>query len=491
MADKRTEKNSPSEGEATGVSRWRRESGAARGAGSGKGGAGRGADGRARRRRGLSALARRQVAALVVALLLAVGCVVAALPPQERLGWGSDFSGGTAYTYTTDESADTSAIASTLRSRLATLGVEGARVSSGDGTLTVTVPAGQDASSAVSEAVKVGRLELARLDSVSDADAVARIQAGASDVALEEGTYTPILDGTNVSSAAAVATSATSGTYGIQLSLDPAGTEAFAQATSELAPVSGQILVILDGTVVAAPSVSSAIEDGRVAISLGLSADEANGIVAATQTGALPSELADGGSSDFAAPVDSARLLRAGVVAGAVVLVVLVALLAWMRLLGLVAYAALVATAVFEVGGIALFSLSGLFVPTVTAYLSAAVAVAVAFVEQVRALVRLRSRVRGGTDPRDAVASLVRSLREELLALSAVLVVGGLVLYFLVGDAGLSTGPSGLVWVVAPVAGALSLGLVVMPLARLAAMGPMRSHPGSWGVARRAGKDKD
>lgn len=470
MKSSSAEKN---EKEATGVARWRQGDGARR----------------KRRRRGLSRDARAQIPALVVALLLLVGAVVACLPPAERLGWGADFAGGTSYTFVSDADADLSSAVGTVRDRLAALDVRGARVSAADGQLTVQVPAGEDDAAAVAEVARTGRFELVRLDSISDADALARISAGVSDVELAEGTYEAFLDGSSVTAASAVETSSGSGVYGLALSFDSEGAQAFADVTGELAPVYGQIAVVVDGTVVAAPQVSQAIEGGQVSISLSLTQTEAAGIAAAISTGELPCSLVQQGSSAFSAAVGADELGRALVVAGVAVLALLVVLLVWMRLLGLVAYAGLVYTAVLEVGGLALLSSAGVFVPTVTAYLGAAVAVLVAFCAQLLVVARVRSRMRSGTDARDALRSAPRSLRIELGTLAAVFVVGGLVLYFVVSDGGLATSPAGLAWPVAAVVGALSLALVVLPLGKLLACGPLRDRDAAG--ARDAKRDED
>ena len=189
---------------ATGVRRW----------GATAGSAPRGRAGRAGR--GVPSDARSQIAALLAALVLLVASVLLALPPAEVLGWGVDFAGGTSYSYAlADGAADTAATAAAVRSRLSALGVRGARVSSGEG-VTVEVPAGQDAADAVAVATRPGRVELARLDAISDADALARVQAGASGVVLAEGSYEAFLDNSSIASIDPVRLSASSDLYGIQ-----------------------------------------------------------------------------------------------------------------------------------------------------------------------------------------------------------------------------------------------------------------------------------
>lgn len=462
---------------ATGVRRW----------GATAGSAPRGRAGRAGR--GVPSDARSQIAALLAALVLLVASVLLALPPAEVLGWGVDFAGGTSYSYAlADGAADTAATAAAIRSRLSALGVRGARVSSGEG-VTVEVPAGQDAADAVAVATRPGRVELVRLDAISDADALARVQAGASGVVLAEGTYEAFLDNSSIASIDPVRLSASSDLYGIQIAFTSEGAEAFAEVTSELAPVGGQVAVVFDGAVVAAAGVSDPITDGVVTVSADLSLTDAAGMQAAVRTGVLPAELGEGAVAPLAASVSGTGLLRALVVAGVAALVALVALLATMRLLGLVAYAGLVSVAVLEVGGLAALSRAGLFVPTGAAYVVAAIVVCATFLELLRVLWRVRSCVRGGTDPRDAGRVALRRHARELAVIAVAFVAGGLALFLLVSEGGLASNPAGLAWPVAAVAGALTLLLVCLPLTR-AFSRAMRANPDAWGVAPRDEGDR-
>lgn len=459
---------------ATGVRRW----------GATAGSAPRGRAGRAGR--GVPSDARSQIAALLAALVLLVASVLLALPPAEVLGWGVDFAGGTSYSYAlADGAADTAATAAAIRSRLSALGVRGARVSSGEG-VTVEVPAGQDAADAVAVATRPGRVELVRLDAISDADALARVQAGASGVVLAEGTYEAFLDNSSIASIDPVRLSASSDLYGIQIAFTSEGAEAFAEVTSELAPVGGQVAVVFDGAVVAAAGVSDPITDGVVTVSAGLSLTDAAGMQAAVRTGVLPAELGEGTAAPLAPAVSGTGLLRALVVAG---VAALAALLATMRLLGFVAYAGLVSVAVLEVGGLAALSRAGLFVPTGAAYVVAAIVVCATFLELLRVLWRVRSCVRGGTDPRDAGRVALRRHARELAVIAVAFVAGGLALFLLVSEGGLASNPAGLAWPVAAVAGALTLLLVCLPLTR-AFSRAMRANPDAWGVAPRDEGDR-
>lgn len=498
MADSKTEKNAAERDaaerrsdEATGVSRWKKETGdSAKGRKKRKGDRSRKQGRRRRARRHLPKGAGTQILALVAAVALVVGSVAAAWPFGDVLGWGIDFAGGTSYTYVADADADLSAAADVVSERLESMGVSGASVTEDDGTLVIKLPAGSDDADAVEEATAVGELELVLLDSVSDADAIARIQSGGSDVTLEEGTYEPLVESSQITSASAVLTSSTSSTYGLALTFDSDASTAFEEATSELAPVYGQILVVADGTVVASPRVSSAISGGQVSISAGLTQAQASGIAAAVETGPLPCSLTQQTSSSVNAVAGSSQLLQAGVVAAVVAAVLLVVLLVWMRLTGLMAWLGLLALCCYEVGGLALLSRAGVFVPSVTGYAAACVAVLVAFLVSLYYVAGVRSRLRDGARPRKVAWDTLRAQSRELAVVAVVLAAGGLLLYFLYPFAGYATFSPGLTLPVAVAAAALSVVLVTLPAVRLAGLGSMGRHPGAWGVSPKGDKGK-
>ena len=179
MADRKTA------GPRTGIDRWEPK----RATQGGSRARGRGAR-PPRRRRRLAADARRQLWALACALVLVLASVAVAWPPSQTLGWGLDFAGGTVTTLALPDGteADDATVCSALEGRLAALGVRGARVGAeGDGRYDVSVPASDGADDAVSAAARAGHLELVRLDSVSDAEAVAKISAGTTGVSLAPG----------------------------------------------------------------------------------------------------------------------------------------------------------------------------------------------------------------------------------------------------------------------------------------------------------------
>lgn len=437
----------------------------------------------AKKRRPLPADTRHALGYLACALVLVIAAVVAAWPPAERLGWGSDFAGATETTFTAADASLASDAASKLQGRLDVFGVQGAEVTaSDDGTVTVRVPSGVDGSSAVSAASSVGHLELALVDSITDPEALAKLSSGASDVELEEGTYEVLVDSSELTSADVVSVYSYLGMYGITLSMNNDAASRFAEATAQIAPVSGQIAVIVDGTVVTAPSVSEEIDGGQVSISYGFTLDEATALKAAVDGGALPTELTDETSTTVAPIVGTEQLLRYAALAGIAVAVVLVALLVVLRLLGLVAFASFVVATVLEVGGVSLFSSMGVFVPSLKAYVLAAIIAIVPVIVAAGILWSFRASVRAGRDPRLAARDVLAPYAKRLGALAALLVVVDGIAPFILMTRLEAVGCL-ISCLVAIASWGISLILVFVPLLRLAAAGSMRTKPALWGVA--------
>ncbi len=78
---------------------------------------------------------------------------------------------------------------------------------------------------------------------------------------VEDGTYTPIVTGSNITKVDIGKRSDTSTDYAVNISLDSAGAAAFAEASKDLAPTKGKIVIILDNEVQSAPR--NAVRDPR------------------------------------------------------------------------------------------------------------------------------------------------------------------------------------------------------------------------------------
>ena len=168
---------------------------------------------------------------------------------------------------------------SIIENRVNALGASEATVQiQGDDQILVQIPGLSDTEEALNAIGRTGKLEFARLDSFTDEDVRQSIDSGAyiqqetvSDdygntfvsgtstyLKVEDGTYTPIVTGSNIKNVQ-IAQDQSGMYWTVNLDLDAEGTEAFAQATEDLAPTNGKIVIILDNEVNSAPAVQSEI----------------------------------------------------------------------------------------------------------------------------------------------------------------------------------------------------------------------------------------
>lgn len=275
----------------------------------------------------------RHSGVLFATLALVILALVGLLLPAWGIPLGCDLGGASVVTLTASDYEDGTTAAdalAVLKNRAALLSEHDVQVTqTGDDTFELRVPAGYDASSVASALTRKGHLEFARLDSVSDADALQQLQAGASGVTLDEGTYEPFLTSDEVKGATVVSQSYYGMTYyALSVSLDSDGAAALASTTEDLASSSGQIAVLLDGAVIAEPSVKNKIEGSKISISGGYTEDQATAYAAALSGGELPCSLsqtepvsvgarARGHASELAAVAAIVLAIVAGAVASA------------------------------------------------------------------------------------------------------------------------------------------------------------------------------
>ena len=239
---------------------------------------------------------RRHSGVLFATLALTILALVGLLLPVWGIPLGCDLGGASVVTLTASDYEDGTTAAdalAVLKNRAALLSERDIQVTqTGDDTFELRVPAGYDASSVASALTRKGHLEFARLDSVSDADALQQLQAGASGVTLDEGTYEPFLTSDEVKGATVVSQSYRGMTYyALSVSLNSDGASALASTTEDLASSSGQIAVLLDGAVIAEPSVKNKIEGSKISISGGYTEEQATAYAAALSGGELPCSL--------------------------------------------------------------------------------------------------------------------------------------------------------------------------------------------------------
>lgn len=142
----------------------------------------------------------------------------------------------------------------------------------------------------------------------------------------------------------------------VDMTFSNEGAQIFADVTGRMAET-GQITgetqrlaIVLDGNVESAPTVHDRIEGGRAEITGKFTLDEARNLALVLQTGALPIQLEPVSQNAIGATLGKAALDQA-LLAGAIgLLLIIVFMIAYYRLLGLVASVALVIYGVLFIG---------------------------------------------------------------------------------------------------------------------------------------------
>ena len=142
----------------------------------------------------------------------------------------------------------------------------------------------------------------------------------------------------------------------VDMQFDDEGAQLFSDITGKLAETSqitgeDQLLaIVLDGTVESAPRVLEQIDGGEAEITGKFTMDEAKNLALVLQTGALPVELTSASQNLIGATLGQAALEQA-LIAGAVgLLLIMVFMIAYYRLLGVVASIALIIYGVLFLG---------------------------------------------------------------------------------------------------------------------------------------------
>lgn len=291
------------------------------------------------------------IVVLVCALALAIGAVALVWPLSDSFGWPLDYAGGTAWTLKPSSSDDVdTSDGKVIEARVKKADLAGSEVAvQDDGSVTVSVPSNQEASEALAYIGKKGVVELVRLDQVSDAEALAKIRNGASNVKLTEGTYTALITADGIKGASVPEGY---GTY-VTLTFTSAASKTFQEATAELADVYGQIALVMDGEVIASSTVYQEMTGGQVSLSSGLTESQTAALAAVIDSGSISCDYTVDGSTTVDARIS------VGVAAGIVALfavVVLVATVVRGKKFGFAAWVAWVFAAVYQFGLVGLIA---------------------------------------------------------------------------------------------------------------------------------------
>lgn len=237
--------------------------------------------------------------------------------------------------------------------------------------------------------------------------------------------------GQNVDDAGAVYDSQRGQGWIVNMSFDEKGSNAFAEVTGELArkpQPQNQFAIVLDGEVVSAPSVSERLA-GDAQISGNFTQQSAEELANILSYGALPLTFEESSVTTISPSLGSDQL-RAGLIAGAIGLVLVVAyLIFYYRLLGLVAIASLVAAAILTYTIMTLLGPMIGFALSLPAVCGAIVAIGITADSFIVYFERVRDEIREGRGNRSAITRAWPSARRTIVVSDVVSVLAAVVLF--------------------------------------------------------------
>lgn len=276
---------------------------------------------------------------------------------------GLDLRGGLSVTLTPRKPTDTAAMQRALvimGNRVNGLGVSESTVqlANDNKAIMVQLPGVRDARQALAVMGQPGQLEFVEVASLP-----ATMQAQVEDgFKMPAGSYKPFMTGAVITKAGAAASQdVTKPGYVVTMSFNASGTATWGDVTTRSFPTQARVAILLDGTVVSAPAVQSAITDGNTEISGSFTAEEARQLATILESGALPVDL-QFSQTEVVGPTLGQDALQQGVFAALVgVMLVGIYFVFYYRAFGLLTWISLGAFAVLYLGVLAAMSQAGQF----------------------------------------------------------------------------------------------------------------------------------
>lgn len=450
---------------------------------------------------------RRNMWLLILTTLLVLGSVFMFMPPQEKITQGLDIQGGLSVVLTAKgtNGADVSAdemekSRAIIESRVNALGASESVVQvQGANQILVQIPGLTNTEDALNTIGKTGKLEFARLDSFTDEEVKTKIENGqyggegtitddfgnsfasgkAEHLKVAEGTYTPIVSGSDITKVDIGKHSETSADYAVNVTLNAEGAQAFATATKELAPTRGKVVIILDGEVQSAPSVDSEIPNGDVTITGNYTLEEAKSLQTVLESGSLPVSF-EYAQSQVVGPTLGQDALASGVLVALIGLaIVMLYLLIFYRGLGLITAGAMIVFSVLYLGILATLSSFGLFSLSLAGIAGIVLTIGMAADSSILTMERFREEIRMGRSVRAASITGVRHAIVTSVDADLVTLVSALSLFFL---ATASVKGFGLTLALGIACDIAMMLLFKAPLIRVLAPRVIAKHPVFWGI---------
>jgi preprotein translocase subunit SecD len=249
-----------------------------------------------------------------------------------------------------------------------------------------------------------------------------------------------VITGTNITKADAQYLTANTGNtaqvnqpgWRVVFNLDRTGSAAFATATTKM--VGKQLAIVLDGVVVSAPTVQSAITGGQGEITLGQSGNTqqaAKNLAVVLNSGSLPIQLTRQ-TVQTVSPTLGKQSLNQGILAGLVGLILLMLYLAfYYRLLGIVTWIGMGIWGVLAVGLVSLLGHTVGYALTLAGVAGIIVSLGITADSYIVFYERLKDEVRHGKSLRAAVQPAFRRSWRTIVAADIVTIIAAAVLYVL------------------------------------------------------------
>ena len=448
---------------------------------------------------------RRNVWLLIICTIAVIASFFAFTPPSEKINQGLDIQGGLSVVLSASNE-DGSAISSEdmeksraiVEKRVNLLGASEATVQvQGNNQILVQIPGVSDPEQALKTIGTTGKLEFARLDSFTDEDVKQKIDSGQTDhenitdpvtgqqfaveskLTAPQGTYTPLITGENISRVDVGRESETATTYSVNLTLDSAGSAAFAQATKELVSTHGKIVILLDGVVQSAPAVQSEITGGQVSITGNYTLDQAKSLQTVLESGSLPVSFSYS-QSQVVGPTLGQDALASGVLVALIgLLLVVIYLFFFYKGLGIITAAAMLVFSVLYLGILGLLSLLGQFSLSLAGVAGIVLTIGMAADSSILTLERFREEIRMGRSIKAASQSGVRHAILTSIDADLVTLVSALALFFL---ASASVKGFGMTLALGIFCDIVMMLIFKAPLIRLMAPRTISKHPDFWNV---------
>ena len=450
---------------------------------------------------------RRNVWLLILTTLLIVVSVVLFTPPNEKINQGLDIQGGLSVVLTAKSTdgapvtpEDMEKSRAIIESRVNALGASEATVQEqGNDQILVQIPGLADTEEALATIGRTGSLEFARLDSFTDEDVKNAIDSGQTSgegtvtdefgnafpsgqvehMAVEAGTYTPIVTGADITNVTIGRESEGSTYYSVNITLNSQGAKAFADASRDLVADHGKIVIILDGEVQSAPAVQSEIPNGEVSITGQYSLEDAKALQTILESGSLPVSF-EYAQSQVVGPTLGQDALVSGVVVALIGLaVVMLYLLFFYKGLGIITAAAMAVFAVLYLGILAALSAFHLFSLSLAGIAGIVLTIGMAADSSILTVERFREEIRMGRSVKAASITGVKHAIFTSIDADLVTMVSALCLFFLAAASVKGFGMTLALGIICDIAMML---IFKAPLIRLLAPKVIAKHPGFWGI---------